>query len=210
MNEHYPFVNPPLPYDYDGLEPYIDTKTMYIHHDRLLQAYVNNLNGILKDYCELQDWSLQKLICYADCLPKNICQPIKNNAGGVYNHIFYFNGMSDLDSRCNAGMLYPAILDTFHSMDQFFEEFKEKALSVFGCGYAWLVLDENFKLMFVTSANQDTPISKNLSPILAIDVWEHAYFLKHYNQRAAYIEDWFQVIDWYRASQLYQSCISGC
>ncbi len=209
MNEHYPFVNPPLPYAYDALEPYIDTQTMCLHHDRHLQTYVNNLNDILKDWPDLQDWSLEKLICKADCLPECICQSIKNNAGGVYNHIFYFNGMSDLESRRNAGMLYPAIINDFGSIENFYEEFKEAALSVFGSGYAWLVMDNNWKLKFVTSANQDTPIVKNLCPIINIDVWEHAYYLKHYNERAAYIEDWFQVVDWCRANQLYQGYISG-
>jgi Fe-Mn family superoxide dismutase len=209
MNEHYPFVNPPLPYAYDALEPYIDTQTMCLHHDRHLQTYVNNLNNILKDWPDLQDWSLEKLICKADCLPECIRQAIKNNAGGVYNHIFYFNGMSDLDSRRNAGMLYPAIINDFGSIDNFFQEFKEAALSVFGSGYAWLVMDNNWKLKFVTTANQDTPIVNNLCPIVTIDVWEHAYYLKHYNERAAYIDDWFMVVDWCRANELYQDYISG-
>ena len=203
MNEHYPFVNPPLPYAYDALEPFIDTKTMCLHHDRHLQTYVNNLNETLKGWCDLHDWSLEKLICNADCLPEVIRQSIKNNGGGVYIHIFYFNGMSDLESRSNAGMLFSAILEDFGSIDSFFQEFKNKALSVFGSGYAWLVLERGSGLKLITSANQDTPIVKNLCPIAAIDVWEHAYYLKHYNQRPAYIDDWFQGGDWCYANELY-------
>lgn len=209
MNEHYPFVNPPLPYAYDALEPFIDTKTMQLHHDRHLQTYVNNLNNTLKDYPELQSWSLEKLIYNADKLPLAIRQPIKNNGGGVYNHIFYFDGMTNSETRSQAGTLYPAIIRDFGSVERFYNEFKNQALSVFGSGYAWLVVDQNGKLRIVTSANQDTPLVQNFCPVAAIDVWEHAYYLKHYNERAAYIDDWFNVVNWERASELYKNCIAG-
>lgn len=207
MNEHYPFVNPPLPYDYDALEPFIDTKTMHLHHDRHLQTYVNNLNHTLKDYPELQSWSLEQLIYNADQLPAAIQKSVKNNGGGVYNHIFYFNGMTNSESRSQAGMLYPAIVRDFGSIETFYDRFKKQALSVFGSGYAWLVADQNGRLRIITSANQDTPIVQNLCPVAAIDVWEHAYYLKHYNERAAYIDDWFNVADWQHACELYQNCI---
>lgn len=209
MNEHYPFVNPPLPYAYDALEPFIDTKTMQLHHDRHLQTYVNNLNNTLKDHPELQSWSLEKLIYNADKLPLAIRQPIKNNGGGVYNHIFYFDGMTNSETRSQAGTLYPAIIRDFGSVERFYNEFKNQALSVFGSGYAWLVIDQNGKLRIVTSANQDTPLVQNFCPVAAIDVWEHAYYLKHYNERAAYIDDWFNVVNWERASELYKNCIAG-
>lgn len=208
MNEHYPFVNPPLPYAYDALEPCIDTKTMCLHHDRHLQTYVNNLNDTLKNCPDLQDWSLEKLICSADNLKKDVRQSIQHNGGGVYNHIFYFNGMSDSETRSQAGMLYYVIVKDFGSVDDFYNEFKEKALSVFGSGYAWLVADQGGTLKIVTTANQDTPIVQNLCPIVTIDVWEHAYYLKHYNEREAYINNWYQVVDWERANELYQKCIS--
>jgi len=207
MNEHYPFVNPPLPYAYDALEPYIDTKTMHLHHDRHLQKYVDNLNSALKDYPEFQNWSLEHLIYYADRLPVAIRQSVINNGGGVYNHIFYFNGMSNLETRSQAGMLYNAIVRDFESVEKFCDAFKNQALSVFGSGYAWLVVNQCGKLKIVTSANQDTPIVQNLCPVMAIDVWEHAYYLKHYNERAAYIDDWFNVVNWEHAGELYKNCM---
>ncbi|OJU14237.1 MAG: superoxide dismutase [Clostridiales bacterium 43-6] len=208
MNEHYPFVNPPLPYAYDALEPFIDKKTMELHHDRHLQTYVNNLNNTLKDYPQLHSSTLEQLLYNADKLPTAIQKSVKNNGGGVYNHIFFFNGLSNSDTRSQAGSLYTAIIGQFGSVDRFYEEFKKQALSVFGSGYAWLVLDENGILKIVTSANQDTPIVKNECPIATIDVWEHAYYLKHYNDRSAYIDDWFRVANWERANKLYEKCLS--
>jgi Fe-Mn family superoxide dismutase len=209
MNEHYPFVNPPLPYAYDALEPYIDTKTMYLHHDRHLQTYIDNLNSALKDYPELQNRSLEQLIYNADALPAAIRQSVINNGGGVYNHIFYFNGMSNSETRSRAGMLYNAIVRDFGSAEKFYDAFKKQALSVFGSGYAWLVVDQGGKLKIVTSANQNTPIVQNLCPVAAIDVWEHAYYLKHYNERAAYIDDWLNVANWERAGELYKNCMAN-
>ena len=209
MNEHYPFVNPSLPYAYDALEPYIDTRTMHLHHDRHLQTYVNNLNNTLKDYPELHNWSLEQLINNTGRLPEAIRQTVINNGGGVYNHIFYFNGMSDLETRSQAGKLYYAIVQEFGSVEKFYDEFKKQALSVFGSGYAWLVVDQNGKLKFVTSANQDTPVVQKLCPVAAIDVWEHAYYLKHYNERAAYIDDWFNAANWAHAVELYMSCTTS-
>jgi Fe-Mn family superoxide dismutase len=170
---------------------------------------VDNLNKTLKDYPELQSWSLEQLICSADRFPEPLRTSIRDNGGGVYNHIFYFNGMSPSETRQQAGMLYPAIVRDFGSADQFYDEFKKQALSVFGSGYAWLVVDPNGNLRIVTSANQDTPIVQNLCPVAAIDVWEHAYYLKHYNERAAYIDDWFHVVDWERAGDLYRNCIAN-
>ena len=207
MNEHYPFVNPPLPYAYDALEPYIDTLTMHLHHDRHLQTYVDNLNKALKDYPALHDWSLEELLTNANRLPDAIRTPVRNNAGGVYNHIFYFSGMSPSDTRHYAGALYDAIVRDFGPTDVFFQKFKDAALSVFGSGYAWLTADENGKLSIITTANQDTPLTRGLCPVATIDVWEHAYYLKHYNDRVGYIDDWFQVANWERAGELYRLCI---
>lgn len=206
MNEHYPFENPPLPYAYDSLEPYIDTQTMHLHHDRHLQTYVDNLNKALKDYPALHSWPLNKLLTDAARVPAAIQTPVKNNGGGVYNHIFYFNGLSSSDTRHQAGALYNAIVKDFGSTQQFYMAFKDAALAVFGSGYAWLVTDKTGKLRIIKLANQDTPIAQGLCPIATIDVWEHAYYLKHYNQRAAYIDDWFQVADWSCAGELYRMC----
>ena len=209
MNEHYPFENPPLPYAYDALEPYIDTLTMHLHHDRHLQTYVDNLNKALKDYPALHSWPLDMLLTNQGRLPAAIQTAVRNNGGGVYNHIFFFNGMSNSDTRNQAGTLYTAIVRDFGSADAFYNAFKKAALGVFGSGYAWLVMDKNGKLKIIGSANQDTPITQGLCPIAAIDVWEHAYYLKHYNERAAYIDDWFQVVDWSHAGELYRMCTSA-
>ncbi|MEY8355947.1 superoxide dismutase [Lachnospiraceae bacterium 54-53] len=209
MNEHYPFVNPPLPYAYDALEPYIDTQTMYLHHDRHLQRYVLNLNTILRDYPELQNMSLEELLTNLDSLPPEIRQSIIDNGGGVYNHIIYFNGMTNSMERSQAQTLYPAIVQEFGTAENFFDEFKRYALSVFGSGYAWLVVDPGGRLSIVTSPNQNSPISDNLCIIAGIDVWEHAYYLKRFNDRAAYIEDWFHVVSWQEADARYRTCINA-
>ena len=206
MNEHYPFENPPLPYAYDALEPYIDTLTMHLHHDRHLQTYVDNLNKALADYPVFHSWSLEQLLTNADRLPAAIQTAVLNNGGGVYNHIFFFNGMSNSDTRNRAGALYNAVVESYGSTDAFYKAFKDAALAVFGSGYAWLVIDRNGNLKIVKLANQNTPVAKGLCPIVTIDVWEHAYYLKHYNERAKYIDDWFQVADWSRAGELYRKC----
>ncbi len=205
MNEHYPFVNPPLPYAYDALEPFLDTKTMELHHDKHLQTYVDNLNNTLKNYPTLQSWSLEQLIYNASKLPIMLQRSIRNNGGGVYNHTFYFNGISNSENRSNAASLSNALVTDFGSYEKFNSEFKLQALAVFGSGYAWLVVDQNKKLRIVTSANQDTPIVNRLYPLLTIDVWEHAYYLKHYNKRADYIDDWFHVVNWAYADELYRN-----
>ena len=207
MNEHYPFENPPLPYAYDALEPYIDTKTMELHHSRHLQAYVDNLNNALKDCPALHKCSLEWLICHLEQLPCHIQKSIRDNSGGVYNHIFYFCGMTGCAAQGPVGALRTAIDRDFCSCEHLKEALKKQAMSVFGSGWAWLTTNQNGRLCMITTPNQDTPIARNLCPILGIDVWEHAYYLKHYNKRGDYIDDWFHVVDWEQADQLYRSAI---
>ena len=194
-NNYYPFVNTPLPYLYNGLEPFIDEETMHLHHDRHLQTYIDNLNRFLEENPALQQFSLEELLSIWRRLPCHLQAPLRNNAGGVYNHRFYFNGMTPPGSPCSAPPLFEAMSRQFGSPEKFQAQFKEAALSVFGSGYAWLVLDRGC-LRIVTSANQDTPLFHSRTLILNIDVWEHAYYLKHYNLRAAYIDDWFRVVNW--------------
>ncbi len=206
MNEHYIFEVPPLPYPYDALEPYIDTETMKMHHDRYLTAYVDNLNRILSAYPEYQNLSLEQLLIYADSLPEAIQIPVKRNAGGVYNHIFFFQGVSSAGMKRPANPLASYITSSFGNFDAFKKAFTDAALSVFGSGYAWLTLDCFGKLKIITTANQDTPFPLKLYPILNLDVWEHAYILKHINQRADYIGNWFEVINWTQAGQNLTAC----
>lgn len=208
MNEHYPFVNTPLPYAYDALEPYIDSKTMHLHHDKHLQTYIDNLNKILKDYPELQGLSLELLITNIQMLPTAIQTPVKNNAGGVYNHQFYFSNLINPSTKEPIGPLANYINWIFGSFSEFKKQFKATALSVFGSGYAWLVADKHCMLKIITTANQDTPLPQGVYPLLNLDVWEHAYYLKHFNVRADYIEDWFQVVNWDRINQMFLQLFS--
>lgn len=201
LNQTYKFELPPLPYAYNALEPFIDTLTMQIHHDRHFKTYVDNLNGALEKYPEYQDYTLEQLICCSDCLPEQIRTAVRNNAGGVFNHDFFFKNMSGNAQRQPSGMLSDEINRVFGDFETFKKKFKEAALGVFGSGYAWLSADTGRRLIIVTSANQDTPISVGLSPVMCIDVWEHAYYLKHYNKRTDYIDEWFNVIDFGKAGE---------
>ena len=208
MNEHYKFENTPLPYPYDAMEPYIDTKTMELHQSKHLQSYVDQLNQTLKEHPRLQRLSLEELIVNADRLPRHIETPIRNNAGGVYNHRFFFQGLKNAPPPDTAasGPLSRAIAADFGSMEQFKKSFKAAALSVFGSGYAWLTADRRGGLNIIITANQNTPLTENLCPVLTIDVWEHAYYLKYQNRRSDYIDGWFRVINWENAAERYAEC----
>ena len=205
MNLCYPFVNTPLPYAYNALEPYIDEKTMELHHDRHLQAYIDNLNTLMEENPQYQHWSLDKILMNNSCLPPTLQTPFKNNAGGVYNHRFFFESMTNHKDMSPGPCLSSLISRSFQSLDNFKSCFKKTALDVFGSRYAWLVLCRD-GLAITWSANQDTPLSQGQCPVLNLDVWEHAYYLKHYNRRADYIEDWFHLIDWHRAEQRLECC----
>lgn len=205
-NNYFPFVNQPLPYDYQALEPFLDEKTMHLHHDRHLQTYIDNLNAVLEKEPKLQRLSLTQLIQISGRLPCPLQTSIRNNAGGVYNHRFFFEGMANPAPPLSKGVLLQAICRKFGSIDAFLEAFQNAALSVFGLGYAWLVWGQR-GLQIVTTPNQNCPIEQGLQPILVIDVWEHAYYLKHYNLRKDYIQDWIQVIHWKRAQQQLESVI---
>lgn len=206
-NEYYPFTNLPLPYAYDAMEPYIDEKTMRLHHDRHLQTYIDNLNKILKENPGLQKLSLEELILAVPRLPYKVQTDILNNAGGVYNHRFYFDILANPSRRRPGGKLAEAINRDFGGLEEFDKAFKKAALSVFGSGYAWLVSYKDY-LKIVTTPNQNTTLGMGLRPIINIDVWEHAYYLKHYNVRADYIEDWFNIINWEKAEENYQGDLS--
>lgn len=202
----YPFFNEPLPYDYSALEPYIDKTTMEVHHVRLLQSYVDKLNDIVKKQPFLQNFSLVQLLCNIYRMPEKLQTPIQNYAGGVFNHRIFFDGMTPDSDEKPQGALAKAIDRQFGNFDNFKKEFIDAAMSVFGSGYAWLVVSENKQLDIITTKNQDTPFLFLACPVMTIDVWEHAYFLKHYNDRLKYIEDWFHVIDWKKADRNYNSC----
>lgn len=207
-NSYYPFVNLPLAYAYDALEPYIDEKTMRLHHDRHLQTYIDNLNKVLENYPRLQRLSLKQLIINASRLPAEISDTVRNNAGGVYNHRLFFDGLSPYSEDVPTGRLAEAIDEKFGSFAGFLSELKKAALSVFGSGYAWLVVDRG-QLRIMTTPNQNSPIEEGLCPVLCLDVWEHAYYLKHYNKRDEYVDDFFKVINWKAAEKNYLDCMRG-
>ena len=204
--DSYPFVNLPLPYPYDALEPFIDAKTMELHHNRHLQTYINNLNKVLKDRPQLQHMTLEQLIRSVPFMRGELQMSVRNNAGGVWNHRFFFEELGRPPTGQPIGRLAGAIDRRFGSYNAFREEFRKAALGVFGSGYAWLVAERG-RLRILTLPNQDSPVRQCLCPILAADVWEHAYYLKHYNDRSGYIDDWFQVIDWERAEKNYCVCV---
>lgn len=207
-NNYYPFKNLPLPYSFNALEPFIDEKTMYLHHDKHLQTYIDNLNAVLKNAPQLQKLSLNQLIKYAGSFPPDLATSIRNNAGGVYNHRFFFNILTNPSQKQPSGKLADLIVKSFNSFDSFLDTFKKAALSVFGSGYAWLVY-HNGQLKIITTPNQNNPIENDMCPILTIDVWEHAYYLKHYNLRADYINDWINIIDWEKANINLLNCLTS-
>jgi len=209
MSPHYPFTLTPLPYDYKALEPYIDEKTMYLHHDKHLQTYINNLNATLKDYPALHRWSLEQLLYYSDRLPESIRVSVERNGGGVYNHMLFFANLAPNKTQANTiptGALLQAIQADFGSWDNFKQQFKTHSLTVFGSGYTWLAACERGKVHIVNTKNQETLLKQNLFPVMLLDVWEHAYYLKHYNVRADYIDNWFGVVNIKQAQENYAAC----
>ena len=201
MPQTYPFELEPLPYAYDALAPAISSQTLHFHHDKHLQTYTDNLNKALEKHPELQNKTLEQLLTGPHLLPSDVRTPIMRNAGGVFNHIFYFNHMrpATKDNR-PSGKLLEAIEKESGSFEGFQKEFKEQALAVFGSGWLWLVSNSKGKLMLSATANQDSPITEGYHPIATIDVWEHAYYLDYQNRRAEYIDAWWSLANW-EASQ---------
>ena len=197
------FTLMPLPYSCDALEPYIDKETMIIHHDKHHKAYVDNLNKTLSTYPHLYTKSIDDLLSNLSSLPRDIRQSVINNGGGVYNHNFFWTIMGPNKGGEPSGDLLKAIERDFGSFENFKNEFSKSALTRFGSGWAWLVSDDKGKLSIISTANQNTPISMGLKPIIAIDVWEHAYYLKYKNKRSEYIENWWNVVNWDQANKNY-------
>ncbi|WP_365844463.1 superoxide dismutase [Clostridium sp.] len=195
----------PLPYAYDALEPYIDKETMMLHHDKHQKAYVDNLNKAIAKHPELFSKGLEGLLKDLESVPDDIREAVKNNAGGVYNHEFFWSIMSPTKNQSPKGDLLNAINRDFESYDNFKSKFKEAALGRFGSGWAWLVADKDGKLSIISTANQDSPISSDLTPVIGIDVWEHAYYLKYQNRRTEYIDNWWNVVNWEQAEKNYSN-----
>lgn len=205
LNADEKFKLEPLPYSYDALEPFIDKETMKIHHDKHHQTYVDNLNKALSTNPEYYSKDLTWILTNLDSVPKEIRQNVINNAGGVYNHNFFWTVLAPKSGGTPTGELSKAINRDFGSFDNFKAEFKKAALGQFGSGWAWLVSDKDGKLSIISTSNQDSPISKGLKPLLTIDVWEHAYYLKYQNKRADYIDNMWNIINWPQVEKYYNS-----
>ena len=189
------FTLPELPYKYDSLEPFIDAKTMEIHHTKHHQAYIDKLNGVLDSYEDLQKESLEWLLGNLDNLPVEIAMAVQNNGGGHANHSLFWEVMAADGTRTPSGELAKAIDEEFNSFEAFKAEFSEAAKTRFGSGWAWLTLEKG-SLHICSTANQDSPLMKKNTPLLGLDVWEHAYYLKYQNRRPDYVEAWWNVVDW--------------
>jgi superoxide dismutase, Fe-Mn family len=193
---------PPLPYDFSALEPHIDTQTMQIHHGKHHQAYVNNLNAALEKHPNLQGKSAEELIRNLSSVPEDIRTAVRNNGGGHVNHTMFWKMMAPNAGGAATGAVAEAINAAFGSFDTFKEQFAKAAVGRFGSGWAWLI-DTNGKLSIESTANQDNPISEGKKPILGIDVWEHAYYLKYQNRRPDYITAWWNVVNWAEVNRLF-------
>ncbi len=196
------FKLPPLPYNFDALEPYIDARTMEIHYTKHHQAYVNNLNAAVEKHPDLQKKTVIELITIVE-LPEDVRTAIRNNGGGHYNHSLFWEWMAK-GAGVPKGKVVDEIVKQFGSYDEFKEQFSQAAKTQFGSGWTWLVLNQAGNLEITQSADQDSPLTEGYTPILGIDVWEHAYYLKYQNRRVDYIAAWWEVVNWDRVEDLYR------
>ena len=187
---------PDLPYAYDALEPYIDQRTMEIHHQKHHGTYVSKLNIALEGHSDWQGKDIEKLLTDLNRIPENIRTAVCNNGGGHYNHTIFWNIMGPNKGGEPAGELANAINSTFGSFESFKEAFSNAAANRFGSGWAWLIINSNGKLEVNSTPNQDSPVSQGQRVILGLDVWEHAYYLKYQNRRPEYIQNWWNVVNW--------------
>jgi superoxide dismutase, Fe-Mn family len=193
----------PLPYAYDALEPYIDEATMKLHYTKHHQAYIDNLNKALEKYPSLQSKTLLELLLAINSLPDSLAHTIRNNGGGHLNHSLFWLIMEPQSRQEPQGALADALHKTFGSFDAFKSKFNECAKTIFGSGWAWLAVDPHRNLIVDATTNQDTPLQRGLIPILCLDVWEHAYYLKYNNKRFDYIDAWWQVVNWPQVEENY-------
>ncbi len=199
------FELPSLPYAYDALEPYIDARTMEIHYSKHHAGYTNNLNAALEKHPELSGKSIEDLLRDLGSIPEDIRTAVRNNGGGYYNHLLFWPSMSPNGGGMPSGALADAISSAFGSFDAFKADFEKAAIGRFGSGWGWLNIDRGGKLMISSTPNQDTPLSEGLTPLLGIDVWEHAYYLKYQNRRAEYVSNWWNLVNWAEAAQRYEA-----
>lgn len=196
------FELPPLPYDYAALEPHIDKETMNIHHTKHHNGYVTKLNAAVEG-SEWASKSIEDILKSLNSVPESIHTAVRNNGGGHANHTLFWQIMKPGGGGEPSGALGESISSTFGSFANFKEQFTAAAVGRFGSGWAWLVLDKDGKLVITSTPNQDNPLSDGMTPVLGLDVWEHAYYLKYQNRRPEYIEAWWNTINWDKVAEFY-------
>lgn len=204
MNQHYPFELPPLNYRYNDLEPYISGEIIRIHHNVLMQSYVDKLNDTLSHFPQYQSWSLKNLVAYSNTFPPALRKNIENYAGGLYNHYIYFNSMTP-NGRTPTHQLMTQIKNSFGTFDNMKKAIQNSANKNFGCGYTWLVCNKNCNLQIINTQRQNTPPLTLVSPIITIDLWEHAFFPQYINNRSEYVLNWMKIADWNKVCE-YTAC----
>ncbi|MGA0093603.1 MAG: superoxide dismutase [Chthoniobacterales bacterium] len=200
-----PFKLPDLPYAYDALEPHIDGETMEIHHNKHHAAYVNNANKALAGHPDLAEMDVYQLIAHLDEVPDEIRTALRNNAGGHANHSLFWLMMKPGGGGAPAGELAAALDEAFGSFDEFKKQFTTAAMKVFGSGWAWLIVTPDGELAIESTPNQDSPLMNGSKPLLGLDVWEHAYYLKNRNRRTDYVDAWWNVVNWDYVAERYRA-----
>lgn len=201
------FTLPKLAYTYDALEPYFDARTMEIHHCKHHQAYTDKLNDALAKHPELPDQTAQDLVANLAAIPADIQTAVLNHGGGYVNHCLFWSVLSPIKNSAPSAGLSREIINKFGSFDRFVQDFTTQAAAHFGSGWAWLVIDGDDQLQVVTTSNQDSPLSQGHTPILALDLWEHAYYLKYQNHRADYITAFWPIVNWPAVTASYQKAL---
>lgn len=194
----------PLPYGYDALEPYIDAKTVELHYSKHHQTYLTNLNGALEKHPELGNLSIEQILSDLNRIPEDIRTVVRNNGGGYYNHNIYWAIMGPNRGGEPTGRLAEAIQSTFGSFASFKEQVEKAGLGRFGSGWAWLSKRNDGSLVIHSTPNQDTPLAEGMFPVIGVDVWEHAYYLKYQNRRAEYLTNWWNLVNWEEAGRRFQ------
>lgn len=202
-----PFTLPSLPYAYNALEPYFDAATMELHHTKHHQTYVDKLNAALESTPDLQTVSIEKLLSDSNQVPEKIRQAVINHGGGHHNHSLFWTSLTSHSSNSPTGKLAEAMNTSFTDFATFKQKFTDLAVGHFGSGWAWLIATPEKKLDLYSLPNQDSPLTKNHIPLLGLDVWEHAYYLKYQNRRAEYIDAWWHIIDWSEIESRYQQAV---
>jgi Fe-Mn family superoxide dismutase len=200
-----PFKLPMLPYEYDALEPHIDARTMEIHYSKHHAGYTNNLNNALDGYPDFQSKSIEEILANLNAIPEAIRTAVRNNGGGFVNHTLFWNVMGTNGGGTPGGALAEAINDKFGDFESFKDLFSKAGATRFGSGWAWLALKSGGELEVLSTPNQDSPITQGMTPILGLDVWEHAYYLKYQNRRGDYIAAWWNVVNWAAVEKNYIS-----